>query len=189
MTKLILINGPLGSGKSTLAEAYAALEPMTLTLDIDSVWFKISDWRANYAESGRLAQTMAMEMARVHLAAGYDVAIPQIIHRPEIYDEIHAVAKDLNAQLIEVCLDVPQEIALDRYMHRHNSGERPKGYVDDTKTDDDARKARFSDAYSKMKALLTERADVVYFTPRMGEVESDAKAIKALVQEAAAESH
>jgi len=47
--KLLVLNGPLGIGKSTLAARYSHDHPLTLNLDIDTVWAMLSHWREEKA--------------------------------------------------------------------------------------------------------------------------------------------
>ncbi len=116
--KLIIINGPLGSGKSTLAKRYADDHPLTLLLDIDHVRSFISGWREYDKESAQTAKYMATEMARINLAKGHDVIIPQIYRHQEQYTVLENLANDCQASLYEFLLDISKEEAIKRFIDR-----------------------------------------------------------------------
>ncbi len=75
MARLILINGAPGSGKSTLARMYVDDHPLALALDIDTVRAMLGRWLDEPTEAGLIARRIALEMARVQLAAGREVVV------------------------------------------------------------------------------------------------------------------
>lgn len=90
MPRLILLNGPPGSGKSTLPQRYVDDRPLALNLDIDWLRGLLGQWRADAHSAGLLARAIALAAARVHLAAGHDVVVPQFLGRREFIRQLEA---------------------------------------------------------------------------------------------------
>lgn len=175
MAKLILINGAIASGKTTLAKAYAELNPMTLVLDIDSIWFKISGWRDNWDKSSKLAKEVSYAMAGQYLQSGNDVVIPQIISKPGIIENLQQLTKDTSADYVEIYIDLSLEVALSRYIERNGDG-MPDGYYPDPNATDKSRAEKQKDRYEKMIKLLESRDYTpIYFRPTANDVLGDAK--------------
>jgi hypothetical protein len=85
MPDLVLLNGPPASGKSTLAAAWIASRPLALALDIDLVRGQLGRWRDEPTASGLAARALALSMIHVHLRAGHDVVVPQLV---ALYDRL-----------------------------------------------------------------------------------------------------
>ena len=118
MPRLIHLNGPPGIGKSTLARRYVADHPLAFCLDLDGFRRLIGRWDEHASESGRLARRMASAMARVHLSAGYDVVVPQLLARAEFALELRDVAEDSGATFHEIVLLDTAEDAAARFEAR-----------------------------------------------------------------------
>src|ERR1700712_4526280 len=106
VSMLIVLNGPPAAGKSTLAGKYCADHPLALALDIDGIRHVLGRWRDQPAEAGLAARAIAMAGARVHLTAGYDVVVPQLLANPGFLNELAAAAADCGAQFVEVMVGV-----------------------------------------------------------------------------------
>ena len=83
MPRLIVLNGPPAAGKSTLARRWADEHPLALALNVDVLREMLGGWRADPHAAGLFARDMAVAAAGVHLAAGYDVLVPQLLARQE----------------------------------------------------------------------------------------------------------
>jgi predicted kinase len=114
--RLILLNGPPGCGKSTLARRYVAEHPLALNLDVDRIRSLIGQWQDDAA--GRLARSIALAAARVHLAAGHDVVVPQFLGRPEFIEALGALADDVGAEFHEIVLMLSKQVAVRRFVER-----------------------------------------------------------------------
>jgi predicted ABC-type ATPase len=79
VARFIHLNGPPGIGKSTVASAFADRHPGVLNLDIDQVTGLIGGWRDRFSDSFEAGRLLAEAMARVHLANGHDVIMPQMM--------------------------------------------------------------------------------------------------------------
>jgi len=180
MSKLIVLNGPLGSGKSTLARAYAEKHPMTLALDIDEVWFMISDWRNNWEQSAPLAKEMGVSMARIHLSAGYDVVIPQVILDDELRSRFKTLANETNAQLFEILIDLSKEEALQRYRKRLQQKQYPQGYKPDLSDTPEGKEKLFLERYDKMVNAAREEPGILRFTPELNQIDTSVEVIEGL---------
>ncbi|KUL24795.1 AAA family ATPase [Actinoplanes awajinensis] len=118
MPRLIVLNGPPATGKSTLAGRYAAAHPLTLNLDIDRLRDLIGGWRTDPQAGGLLARAAALAAARVHLLAGHDVIVPQLLARPAFLEQAGALAAETGASFHELVLMDTRENALRRWAVR-----------------------------------------------------------------------
>lgn len=124
MARLLLLNGVPCSGKSTLARRYADDHPMTLALDIDVVRSQLGGWVDAPEASGVAARTLALAMARTHLAGGHDVVVPQLLARPEFIVQLEGLAADAGVPFDEVVLQVGADDMLRRFRARSAQGAR-----------------------------------------------------------------
>lgn len=118
MPRLVHLNGPPGIGKSTIGRRYIRDHPFSFCLDIDGFRSLIGRWDEHKQESGRLARRMALAMAREHLAAGYDVVIPQLLMRPEFAMQLRDLAANVGATFHEIVLLDKQQAAAARFAAR-----------------------------------------------------------------------
>lgn len=118
MPRLIVLNGPPASGKSTLAQRYAEDHPLALNLDIDRVRALIGGWRDDPHSGGMLARAIALAAARVHLAGGHDVVIPQFLGRPEFLERVEELAREAGASFHEIVLMDSKDNVLRRFAER-----------------------------------------------------------------------
>jgi predicted kinase len=112
---LIALNGPPGCGKSTIARRYAEDHPPALALDVDRVRDLVA---GDLGEAGRLARDIAIAAARVHLASGHDVVVPQFLGRPEFLDRLADLAVEVGASYHEVVLIDTEDNAIRRFTER-----------------------------------------------------------------------
>ncbi len=124
MPRLILINGPPASGKSTLARRYIAEHRLALGLDVNVVRSLLCGWLDCPAEAGVAARALAIEMARTHLRAGFDVVVPQLLARPRLAERLEALAHETESRFVEVALELDVERMLDRFTQRTDAGDR-----------------------------------------------------------------
>jgi predicted kinase len=124
VTRLVLINGVPASGKSTLAQRYAVEYPLTLVLDIDFVRQLLGGWQDRLTESGLLARSMAVGMARTHLRAGRDVVVPQFLGRVDFVQTLAELGADVGVDFIEVVLLSSPDEAVKRFVHRTATSSR-----------------------------------------------------------------
>ena len=122
---LFVLNGPPAAGKSTLARRYCDDHPLTFALDMDVIRDLLGRWRAQPVEAGIAARAIAVVGAGVHLAAGYDVVVPQLVANPAFLDELAAAATNVNASFVEFFLSVERNQSLQRYSHRWRAGDDP----------------------------------------------------------------
>jgi predicted kinase len=143
---LIVLNGPPACGKSTLARRYVAEHPLALALDIDVLRDLIGGWRDRPQEGGLLARAAGLAAARVHLLAGHDVIVPQLLARPEFLEQAAELAAAAGATFHEIVLMDTRENALRRWAVRAGTeaGDTP---------------AEIAALYDRLQGMLASRPD------------------------------
>ena len=126
MPDLVLLNGPPASGKSTLAAAFVQRRPLALQLDVDVVRGLLGDWAARPADAGIAARRLATAMARVHLADGHDVIVPQFLARTPFIDELAGIAAEVGVRFVEVALMLGRADAVAAFERRSVLAETPQ---------------------------------------------------------------
>jgi predicted ABC-type ATPase len=125
VVRLIHLNGPPGIGKSTIASAFADRHPGVLNLDIDRVAALIGGRDGRFSDSFEAARPLAAAMARVHLASGHDVVMPQMmthVNAEELAD-FEAAAVSARAEFLQILLIADVGPAVERCMERARSGD------------------------------------------------------------------
>ena len=120
MARFIHLNGPPGIGKSTVASVFADRHPGVLNLDIDRVTALIGGWRNSFSYSFDAAIHLAAAMARVHLANGRDVIMPQMVTNvnAEELADFESAASAAKAEYFQILLTARVEPSVDRCMER-----------------------------------------------------------------------
>ncbi len=170
--KLIILNGPCGIGKSTLAKRYGEDHPLTLQLDIDDVRAMLSHWREEKEESATLSKKLALEMARINLADGYDVVIPQIIQKAELAASFKALAESCNAEYVEVVLSVTKEEAIKRFIKRGQDAGLATGFSPGGILETEGGEKKLAEMYDNMMTALSGRQDVIIVEPTLADIEA-----------------
>ncbi|CAL9560331.1 hypothetical protein SUDANB95_04580 [Actinosynnema sp. ALI-1.44] len=150
MPRLILLNGPPAAGKSTLARRYADDHPPALNLDVDRVRGLIGG-RRDDPRSGRLARSIALAAARVHLTAGHDVVVPQFLGRVEFAERLEQLAAEVGVPFHEVVLLDDREVLLARFAERSRHTTEPEHAMPDEGP------SALSTMYDRLLAVLAAR--------------------------------
>ncbi|HLH58418.1 MAG TPA: AAA family ATPase [Streptosporangiaceae bacterium] len=167
MPRLIVLNGPPGCGKSTLARMYAEDHPLTLNLDIDRVRALIGRWPDHPQRAGLLARAIALAAARVHLAAGHDVIIPQFLGRPEFLEQAEELAAEARVDFREIVLLDSKENAVRRFTARRPGDPAHPGEM----LRHDVGPAELSVMYDRLMEIVASRPSVRIVRTRDGRVE------------------
>ena len=125
VVRLIHLNGPPGIGKSTIASAFADRHPGVLNLDIDRVAAMIGGCGDSFSDSFEAGRLLAAAMARVHLANGHDVIMPQMmthVNAGELAD-FEAAAAAAKAEYLQILLTADVEPSVERCMERAKAGD------------------------------------------------------------------
>jgi hypothetical protein len=101
-----------------LASRYAEAHPLTLALDIDVLRGMLGGWLDRPTEAGLRARRMALEIARVQLAAGGDVLVPQFLGRLDFVLQLERLSQKAGAEFVELALLSDPEEASGRFVAR-----------------------------------------------------------------------
>jgi len=118
MAALILLNGPPASGKSTLAQRFVDSRSLALNLDIDVIRGLLGQWLDDPHQAGLEARSLALAMAKAHLALGHDVIVPQFLGRHEFIDQLATLAADMGATFYETALWIDRSTAIAAFATR-----------------------------------------------------------------------
>lgn len=157
MSRLILLNGPSACGKSTLARRYVDDHPLALDLDIDELRTLLGNWRDHRPDAGTLIREIAIAAARVHLASGHDVVVPQLVVQPVFIDKLAALAHEAGATFHEIVLIDSKPNMLRRFAMR---GTHPYG---------DTTEQELLALYDRLMALLPTRPNARVIPVENGE--------------------
>ena len=83
---------------------------------------RLEAYRARQTEAAR---AMTLEMARVHLASGRDVVIPQYLGRPQFLQQAEQVAHDVGARFAEFVLMDGRDNSVRRFTERTAAAATP----------------------------------------------------------------
>lgn len=90
-------------------------------LDIDEIRGSLGQWEL-HAESKPLARSLAAEMARTHLANGYQVVIPALVSVPDYIEQLAQVADAVKVPFTEIVLLAPTiDDAVARFRQRRDA--------------------------------------------------------------------
>jgi hypothetical protein len=118
VARFIHLNGLPGIGKSTVASAFADQHPGVLNLDIDQIVSLIGGWRDNFSDAFEAGRPLGAAMARVHLASGSDVIMPQLITNARELADFESAAAEAEAEYCHILLIADVESSVDRFMKR-----------------------------------------------------------------------
>jgi predicted kinase len=118
MAVLVLLNGPPASGKSTIAQRFVDARPLSLNLDIDVVRGMLGGWLDDPSIAGLTARSLALVMAQAHLAAGFDVIVPQFLGRTDFIEQLGGVAERSAATFVETALWLDRSAAIAAFAGR-----------------------------------------------------------------------
>ncbi len=137
----------------------------------------ISHWRDEKETSAPISKKMALEMARINLAAGNDVIIPQIIQTEELADSFKALSKECGADYIEVLLFVEKEEAIRRFIKRGQEDGNPTGFRPGGIIDTGGREIKLAEMYDNMIELSERKNDVIRIEPVLGDIDGTYSAL------------
>lgn len=108
-----------------MASAFADRHPGVLNLDIDQVATMIGGWRDRFSDSFEAGRLLAAAMARVHLANGHDVIMPQMITNVNARElaDFESAAAAAKAEYCQILLTADVEPSADRCMGRAKAGD------------------------------------------------------------------
>ena len=167
--RLVVLNGPPGIGKSTLARRYADEHPLALRLDVDDVRRMLGCAAAHDRAAGDHARTLALAMARAHLAQGRDVVVPQFLAREPFLLALSDVAGATGAAFVEIVLMDSKPNALARFAARAGDADLAAHHAEAV-----ARAGgpeALANLYDALLALVASRPDAVVVETRAGGVD------------------
>ncbi|RRR98617.1 AAA family ATPase [Glycomyces terrestris] len=177
--RLILLNGAPAVGKSTLARRYAEERPLALVLDLDVLRRMLGRWRDDPAAAGARIRSVALAAAREHLAAGFDVVVPQLVGRVEFIERLAAAAAASGARFDEVFLLDGEENVVRRFAARTRAAADPT-HVEAHELLSGGEQA-LRDWHGLIDRLAAERPQAVTVACVPGDVEATYRALLAAI--------
>jgi hypothetical protein len=145
--------------------------PLTLNLDIDRIRDLIGCWPEHIETAGLLARSVALASARVHLCAGHDVVVPQLLARPSFIEQAAALADELGSAFHEVVLVDSKQNAIHRFIDRSRTsaerGHRTAGEM----LERQGGLVELEAMYDRLMALVATRPATKVVRTRAGEIE------------------
>ncbi len=186
MPTLLLLNGPPASGKSTLARQLVAGRHLALVLDIDVLRSQLGGWLDDPKAAGHAARAVAIAACKMHLAAGYDVVVPQFLGRVDFIDELAAVAQENDARFIEVVLQLTRANAIQAFAERRAnptdaSHHDAAALVDLSDSDDPV-----GEMYDALQTLVEQRPNALMVETVRGDVDLTAERLADVLRTAGA---
>jgi chloramphenicol 3-O-phosphotransferase len=118
---LLLVGGPAGAGKSTVATAWCHTRQRAVRIDLDEVRDLIVAGRADpqvltplQAEQYELSVRACVALARVFLAAGYDVALETVFDPEDFSQRWRPLLAGLAWHLVVLRPSLPATLARSR---------------------------------------------------------------------------
>lgn len=162
--KLIRLGGFAGCGKSTLAERYISDHPLALYIEGDEIITKLGQWRTHQGEAVEFKLALTSGMAAIHLRTGYDVIVPYL--PAGNYDATYEnVAKEADAEFIEIFIETGKEEAIKRLLVRGVWGEAGLPPI----TDKDL--PRIDRLYDEMMDAVAQRPTTIVIKSTEGDIE------------------
>jgi predicted kinase len=153
--KLILLNGFAASGKTTIAEKYISENPLSMSIEGDSVMDMIGCWRQNEIEARKIKLDQIESMIKTHLKSGYDVILPYLITDSSHVDIFRDIAEKFDVEFYDIFLYTDKKTSVKRLLKRGVWGEKGSKKL----TEDD--RPRIESLYNLMITELDKRNDVL----------------------------
>lgn len=157
--KLILLNGPAGVGKTTIAQLYIDDNPLAMSISGDDLIAMMGQWLQYEPQARTRVFELTKLIARAQLQAGHDVVLPYLLTRADHADEFEGLARECDAQFIEVVLLTDKSEATRRLFKRGTWGERNAPAL--TQAD----KPEAERLYDDMTLALTARPNTIKIVP------------------------
>ncbi|GIF09121.1 hypothetical protein Asi03nite_66590 [Actinoplanes siamensis] len=150
---------------------FVATHPLALNMDIDRIRDLIGGWREHIETAGLLARSVALAGARVHLGAGHDVVVPQLLARPTFIEQAAALADELGSAFHEVVLIDSKRNAIQRFVDRSRSSTEPGHRDAGEMLERQGGLAELEAVYDRLTALVATRPATKVVRTRAGEIE------------------
>lgn len=183
MPRLVLLNGLPASGKSTLAARYVERHPLTLRLDLDVVRGMLGEWFERATEAGLIARRMAIEMARVQLADGRDVIVPQYLGQIEFVLELEQLSRHSGATFVEIVLGCGPAAAAARFDRRSRDPQTSVHRDAARLVERDGGPAAFQDMQRRLAEVVSRRPRTLVIDSQDDQIEHTYEAIERAIEE------
>lgn len=118
-----MLYGFASSGKTAIAKMFLEKEKLALVIEGDKIVSQLGKWRKNEQKARAFVYSYTKTLTEMHLQAGYNVVLPYLLLDIQHANTFSTIAKENNADFIEIYIKLDKKEAVKRLFARGVWGE------------------------------------------------------------------